>query len=62
MWHGQSEQKLHALFESAWRVGPAVLFFDEAEAQADALNEASLPFTLLLAACGSRACEKKRNT
>jgi SpoVK/Ycf46/Vps4 family AAA+-type ATPase len=32
MWHGQSEQKLHALFESARRARPAVLFFDEIEA------------------------------
>jgi SpoVK/Ycf46/Vps4 family AAA+-type ATPase len=32
MWHGQSEQKLHALFQSARRARPAVLFFDEIEA------------------------------
>lgn len=32
MWHGQSEQKLHALFEQARRMRPAVLFFDEIEA------------------------------
>jgi len=32
MWHGQSEQKLHALFASARRERPAVLFFDEIEA------------------------------
>jgi transitional endoplasmic reticulum ATPase len=32
MWHGQSEQKLHALFESARGARPAVLFFDEIEA------------------------------
>ncbi|HET9222142.1 MAG TPA: ATP-binding protein, partial [Roseiflexaceae bacterium] len=32
MWYGQSEQKLHALFESARRARPAVLFFDEIDA------------------------------
>jgi SpoVK/Ycf46/Vps4 family AAA+-type ATPase len=32
MWHGQSEQKLHALFETARRARPTVLFFDEIEA------------------------------
>jgi SpoVK/Ycf46/Vps4 family AAA+-type ATPase len=32
MWHGQSEHKLHALFETARRARPTVLFFDEVEA------------------------------
>jgi SpoVK/Ycf46/Vps4 family AAA+-type ATPase len=32
MWHGQSEQKLHALFASARQSRPTVLFFDEIEA------------------------------
>jgi transitional endoplasmic reticulum ATPase len=32
MWHGQSEQKLHAIFEAARRLKPTVLFFDEIEA------------------------------
>jgi AAA+ superfamily predicted ATPase len=32
MWIGQSEQKLHELFESARRSGPCVLFFDEVDA------------------------------
>lgn len=32
MWHGQSEHKLHALFEAARRLRPTVLFFDEIEA------------------------------
>lgn len=32
MWYGQSERKLHALFESARRTAPTVLFFDEIEA------------------------------
>jgi len=32
MWHGQSEQKLHAFFETARRSRPTVLFFDEIEA------------------------------
>jgi SpoVK/Ycf46/Vps4 family AAA+-type ATPase len=31
MWHGRSEQKLHALFETARRTRPTVLFFDELE-------------------------------
>jgi SpoVK/Ycf46/Vps4 family AAA+-type ATPase len=32
MWYGQSEQKLHAIFEAARRLRPTVLFFDEIEA------------------------------
>jgi len=32
MWMGESEQKLHALFEKARSATPAVLFFDEIEA------------------------------
>ncbi len=32
MWHGRSERKLHALFETARRSRPTVLFFDEIEA------------------------------
>ncbi|MCU0491605.1 MAG: AAA family ATPase [Chloroflexaceae bacterium] len=32
MWHGQSEHKLHALFETARRMRPTVIFFDEIEA------------------------------
>jgi transitional endoplasmic reticulum ATPase len=32
MWHGQSEQKLHVIFETARRLRPTVLFFDEIEA------------------------------
>lgn len=32
MWVGESEQKLHALFEKARAAAPAVLFFDEVEA------------------------------
>ncbi|HMB53289.1 MAG TPA: ATP-binding protein, partial [Thermoanaerobaculia bacterium] len=32
MWMGESEQKLHALFETARASTPAVLFFDEIEA------------------------------
>ncbi|MDQ2809384.1 MAG: ATP-binding protein, partial [Chloroflexota bacterium] len=32
MWHGKSEHKLHALFETARRTRPTVLFFDEIEA------------------------------
>ncbi|HEU4322817.1 MAG TPA: ATP-binding protein [Roseiflexaceae bacterium] len=32
MWYGRSEQKLHALFETARRTRPTVLFFDEIEA------------------------------
>ncbi|HMA35288.1 MAG TPA: AAA family ATPase [Chloroflexia bacterium] len=32
MWYGQSEKKLHAVFETARRVRPTVLFFDEIEA------------------------------
>lgn len=31
MWQGRSEQKLHALFETARRTRPTVLFFDELE-------------------------------
>jgi SpoVK/Ycf46/Vps4 family AAA+-type ATPase len=31
MWLGNSEKKLHALFEQARRTAPAVLFFDELE-------------------------------
>ncbi|HSX59595.1 MAG TPA: ATP-binding protein [Tahibacter sp.] len=32
MWMGESERKLHALFEHARRSAPAVMFFDEIEA------------------------------
>jgi transitional endoplasmic reticulum ATPase len=32
MWHGRSEQKMHAIFEVARRLRPTVLFFDEIEA------------------------------
>ena len=32
MWHGESEKKLHTLFETARRVRPTILFFDEIEA------------------------------
>jgi len=32
MWMGESEQKLHALFEKARAAAPSVLFFDEIEA------------------------------
>ncbi|MBN1659030.1 MAG: AAA family ATPase [Anaerolineae bacterium] len=32
MYHGESERKLHAIFETARRKAPAVLFFDEVEA------------------------------
>lgn len=32
MWKGESERKLHALFESARQRAPAVMFFDEIEA------------------------------
>jgi transitional endoplasmic reticulum ATPase len=32
MWRGQSESKLHALFESARAKAPSVMFFDEIEA------------------------------
>jgi SpoVK/Ycf46/Vps4 family AAA+-type ATPase len=32
MWFGESEQKLHALFENARRSPPAVLFLDEVDA------------------------------
>lgn len=32
MWMGESERKLHALFEQARRSAPAVMFFDEIEA------------------------------
>ncbi|UXI67260.1 ATP-binding protein [Tahibacter amnicola] len=32
MWLGESERKLHAVFEEARRAAPAVLFFDEIEA------------------------------
>ena len=32
MWMGESERKLHALFEQARRQAPAVMFFDEIEA------------------------------
>jgi transitional endoplasmic reticulum ATPase len=32
MWFGESEQKLHAIFETARRGRPSVLFFDELEA------------------------------
>ncbi|MGD8398522.1 MAG: AAA family ATPase [Anaerolineae bacterium] len=32
MYHGESERKLHAIFETARRKAPAVLFFDEIEA------------------------------
>jgi SpoVK/Ycf46/Vps4 family AAA+-type ATPase len=32
MWFGESEHKLHAIFETARRTKPAVLFFDELEA------------------------------
>ena len=34
MWIGESERKLHAVFEKARRTAPAVLFFDELEALA----------------------------
>jgi ATP-dependent 26S proteasome regulatory subunit len=34
MWIGESERKLHALFEKARRATPAVMFFDELEALA----------------------------
>ena len=34
MWIGESERKLHAIFEKARRPAPAVLFFDELEALA----------------------------
>jgi SpoVK/Ycf46/Vps4 family AAA+-type ATPase len=32
MYHGESERKLHAIFETARRKAPSVLFFDEVEA------------------------------
>ena len=32
MYHGESERKLHAIFETARRKAPSVLFFDEIEA------------------------------
>lgn len=32
MWHGESERKLHAIFEAARRLRPTILFFDELEA------------------------------
>jgi SpoVK/Ycf46/Vps4 family AAA+-type ATPase len=32
MYHGESERKLHAIFETARRKSPSVLFFDEIEA------------------------------
>lgn len=32
MWFGESERKLHELFENARRLAPTVLFFDEADA------------------------------
>jgi transitional endoplasmic reticulum ATPase len=32
MWYGESEKKLHAIFATARRVRPTVLFFDEIEA------------------------------
>jgi len=32
MWYGESERKLHELFENARRSGPTVLFFDEVDA------------------------------
>jgi len=34
MWMGNSERKLHQIFESARRAGPTVLFFDELDALA----------------------------
>jgi SpoVK/Ycf46/Vps4 family AAA+-type ATPase len=44
MWMGQSEQNLHAIFESARRRKPCVLFFDEVDAlgakRSDMLNAA----------------------
>jgi transitional endoplasmic reticulum ATPase len=32
MWYGQSERKMHSIFEAARRLRPTVLFFDEIEA------------------------------
>ncbi len=32
MWYGESEKKLHVLFETARRMRPTILFFDEIEA------------------------------
>jgi len=32
MWYGESERKLHELFENARRLAPVVLFFDEVDA------------------------------
>lgn len=34
MWHGQSERKLHLIFDAARRNAPTVLFFDELDALA----------------------------
>ena len=41
MYHGESERKLHAIFQNARRKSPCVLFFDEIEAIGEAHGYAS---------------------
>ena len=41
MWHGQSERKLHLIFEAARRAAPTVIFFDELDALAGKRSDMS---------------------
>ncbi|RYG65677.1 ATP-binding protein, partial [bacterium] len=41
MWHGQSERKLHLIFEAARRNTPTVIFFDELDALAGKRSDMS---------------------
>jgi len=41
MWHGQSERKLHLIFEAARRKAPTVIFFDELDALAGKRSDMS---------------------